>query len=219
MKISILILTHNRPMLFTRAISSVLNTLPGYDVEIIVNNDSCDITEVNDDRVTIKYFYVKSHDLSDIYKFLFDQATGEFVYYLEDDDYIKPDFFCHLNLNADINFMEYVSEPLIREKGVLASYKDMTKNRKASKTVDAQQFISWFDDEEFQLGQILFRKSLVTNFPTGNHLNNDYQLFKHIAIKCKMFYYINKQTWVQTTDGYDNISFPEMNKQSRFTAV
>ena len=43
MKLSILIPTHNRPKLFSRALHSVLNILPKYEIQIIVNNDSNDI--------------------------------------------------------------------------------------------------------------------------------------------------------------------------------
>ena len=57
MKLSILILTHNRPLLFERCINSVLNNLPNYDIEILVNNDSNDITEIHNDKVNI-YYYV-----------------------------------------------------------------------------------------------------------------------------------------------------------------
>jgi glycosyltransferase involved in cell wall biosynthesis len=57
MKLSILILTHNRPILFKRCINSVLNNLPNFDIEILVNNDSKDITEIYHDNVNIFYYY------------------------------------------------------------------------------------------------------------------------------------------------------------------
>lgn len=217
MKLSILILTHNRPKLFTRAISSVLDNLPEYDIEILVNNDTSDIDEIYDDRVSIQYHYFQHDDLSCVYKYLFDLATGEFIYYLEDDDYIKTNFFDCLDLTVDVNFMEYISEPLIREIGPYHSFKKIAKSREIDHKNNTKVFVERFDDEEFQLSQILFRKRLVDKFPTGNIICNDYALFQNIAKCSTMLKYIHEQTWVQTTDGYDNISFPEMNKQSRFT--
>ena len=104
MKLSILILTHNRPKLFTRCITSVLNILPEYKVEILVNNDTNDIQEVYDNKVNIRYFYEQKNDLSDIYKFLYNTAKGEFIYFLEDDDYLKPNFFNGLDFGYDINY-------------------------------------------------------------------------------------------------------------------
>ena len=73
-----------------------------------------------------------------------------------------------------------------------------------------------FDDEEFQLGQILFKKNKLKKFPEGNNIHNDVELFKQLANAGCSFKYIDKQTWVQTTDGKDNISFPNFNKDERF---
>lgn len=216
MKLSILILTHNRPKLFTRAISSVLDNLPEYDIEILANNDTDDIDEIYDDRVSIQYHYFQHDDLSCVYKYLFDLATGEFIYYLEDDDYIMRNFFSSLDLTVDINFMEYISEPLIEDLGPYHSFKKIAKSRDIDHKNNAKVFVDQFDDEEFQLGQIVFRKTLVSSFPTGNNICNDYVLFKHIA-KCEsILKYIYEPTWVQTTDGHDNISFPNLNTDERF---
>ncbi|MAF36177.1 hypothetical protein CL622_03610 [archaeon] len=215
MKLSILILTHNRPKLFIRAINSVLSNLPEYDIEIIVNNDTNDIDEIYDDRVSIQYHYYQHDDLSRVYKYLFDLATGEYIYYLEDDDYIKSNFFGHLDLTVDVNYMEYISEPTIERIGPLAAYKKLSTNRKINHNNEARKFIQQFDDEEFQLGQILFRKEQI-KFPTGNNIHNDVVLFERLAKDGCSFKYIDKQTWVQTTTGKNNISFPNFNKDERF---
>ena len=216
MRLSLLILTHNRPELFKRAINSVLNNLPEYDIEILVNNDTGDIDEIYDDRVSIQYHYFQHDDLSCVYKYLLDLATSEFIYYLEDDDYIMRNFFSSLDLTVDINFMEYVSEPLIKDIGPYHSFKKISKNRRINHKNNAKIFIDQFDDEEFQLGQIVFRKSLIDAFPIGNNVCNDYVLFQHIAMASSMFKYIHEQAWVQTTDGQDNISFPDLNTDERF---
>lgn len=215
MKLSVLILSHNRPRLFHRAIKSVLNNRPDFSVEILVNNDTKDITEVYDDNINIQYLYKQHHDLSKIYECLYRRASGEYIYYLEDDDYIRPNFFINLDLTKDINYMEYVSNPLITRHGPLCSHKKLTVNRKLKHNT-SKEFFELFDDEEFQLGQILFKKILITEFPTGNYLNNDYRLFQNITEKSPSFKYISEQTWVQTSDGNDNISFPDLNTDIRF---
>ncbi len=216
MKISILILTHNRPTLFTRAITSVLDNLPKCKLEILINNDTSDIVKIYNDQVPIKYYNYQNNDLSHIYKFLLEKSVGEFVYYLEDDDYLRPIFFSNLDFSYDINYMEYISEPLIRELGVYNSIKKISKNRNCVHKNLAQNFVEQFDPEEFQLGQIVFRRTLVNKFPTGNLLNNDYNLFSEIAKPGVTFKYIDTQTWIQTTDGRDNISFPSLNVDKRF---
>jgi glycosyltransferase involved in cell wall biosynthesis len=216
MKLSILIPTHNRPKLFSRALHSVLNILPKYEIQIIVNNDSNDIVEQYSDNVCIKYYYYKYNDISSIYRQLFERSSGEFVYFLEDDDYILPNFFNCLDYSYDINYMEYISEPLINLYGPVKALDIISTNRKVNHNNNAQTFFDTFDDEEFQLGQILFDRKLVKDFPTGNHINNDYHLFRNIAKLSKRFKYIKDKTWVQTTDGNDNISFPKLNSDERF---
>ena len=68
MKLTICILSHNRPVLFNRAIESVLSAPRDFDIEILVNNDTQDITEVQSSSVEISYTYLKSEDLSELYE-------------------------------------------------------------------------------------------------------------------------------------------------------
>jgi glycosyltransferase involved in cell wall biosynthesis len=188
-KLSILILTHNRPSLFKRCINSVYVNKPNW-VEVLVNNDSNDIIEEFD----AKYFYIKNDDLSYLYKFLFNKSTGKYIYFLEDDDYLLPNFWDIIELNNSIyNY--------IPDQGYLA-YLDYFIKR--------PNF-----EEYFQLGQIIFEKKLLINFPEGNYIKNDFYLYKEISKKTK-FKYIKKPIYQQTTDGKDNISFKEYNKDERF---
>jgi len=192
--ISILILTHNRPKLFERAIKSIMDNLPDYPVEIIVNNDSNDIEEVEG----ATYYYEKHEDLSHTYKFLLDKATQEYIYFLEDDDYLLPKFFSKLDFKYDINFINYRHEDI-------------------NDCIDRFKRDFAVEEEDFQLGQILFKKSLVKEFPIGNILSNDWTLFQ--SLNKDSMKLIEDILWVQTTDGKDNISFPEYNKDKRFMRV
>ena len=217
MKLSILILTHNRPELFTRSINSILQILPNYDIEILVNNDTKDIEEVYHDDVCIKYYYEQRQDLSDIYKLLYDNATGEFIYFLEDDDYLKSNFFAGLDFKYDINYLEYMSEPLIQDIGPMCQFKRLTAaNRHLLSITSLSLFLDKYNDRDFQLGQIIFKKKLISTFPVGNHINNDVQLFRELGNKDTTIKYIPGQRWVQTTAGGDNISFDNLNKDERF---
>ena len=216
MKLSILIPTHNRPELFKRSINSILNNLPDYPIEIIVNNDSKDITEIHSDQVQIRYNYQTSIDISDIYQLLYDQSRGEYVYILEDDDYIRSNFFDNIIYDSDVLFIEYISEPEIEYYGPVCAYKMMRKNRKYQSLTNLSEFFNVFDDEYFQLSQIIFKNNLIDQVPRGNNIRNDYHLLGMLAeIGCS-FKYIAEQKWVQTTDGMDNISVPELNNDTRF---
>lgn len=216
MKLSICILSHNRPSLFSRAIESVLTAPRNFDLEILVNNDTKDITEVISDSVNISYTYLMSEDLSDIYKHLYVSAQGEFIYYLEDDDYINTQMFSYLDFSYDINYILYTSKPHISEGGISMALERQHMNNHLIHEHNYNKFISAYDCTYFQLGQICFRKEIVEKFPAGNDISNDYNLFQQFNKKSSIKY-INKQLWIQTTDGGDNISFDDLNVDRRFT--
>lgn len=215
MKLSILILTHNRPTLFKRAINSVLNNLPQYDIEIVVNNDTNDIYEIYDDRVSIRYFYFKDDDLSSIYKSLFVHAKGEYVFFLEDDDYIQSNFFTDIDFEHDVYYLDYTSQPLIEEIGPVAQYDRITRsNMHLIDETKLRFFKRRCNFRDFQLSRIIFKKCIVQSFPSGNSINNDAKLFK--SLNGDTIKYMRGSRWIQTTDGNDNISFDKLNKDERF---
>jgi glycosyltransferase involved in cell wall biosynthesis len=214
-KLSILILTHNRPQLFTRCIRSILDQCTDISYEILVNNDSSDIVEVYDNKVNIKYYYQKHYDISKIYKFLYEKSCGEYIYFLEDDDYLDANFFSLLDFNYDINFLNYIQKSYILEYGIVGMFKRFIKPHVHLLDVhNTQEFLSRYDDTDFQLGQILFKRNLIKVFPSGNNINNDYILFS--SLTPSTIKYIQQPTWIQTFDGLDNISFEEFNSDERF---
>lgn len=216
MKLSILILTHNRPNLFERCIKSVLNNLPDFPVEIIVNNDSNDITEIYSDTVNVSYHYKKHKKLTDTYKFLYEQSKGEYIFYLEDDDYIKSYFFKFLNFNYDINFLNYLSKDILNHKKNLITYykRFFNKFKLLSKINDLSEFLNIYKPRDFQFSQIVFKKSGIKCWPKEDNIHNDYKIFKSLDLKTIL--YISKPLWIQTTDGSDNISFKNLNTDKRF---
>lgn len=212
MKLSVLILTHKRPHLFTRAINSVLLNRPE-GVEIIVNNDTRDITEVKGHN--IEYHYENDDDISKLYQLLFEKARGEYIYYLEDDDYTLPNFYSSVDYKHDIYYLEYLSKPVIETNGMKSAVLQSQVN-KHLKELEMTSFVNSIDYEHFQLGQILFKHELVKKFPTGNVLHNDKELFIEASKHAQTFKYIDRPTWMQTLDGCDNISYPTLNTDSRF---
>lgn len=208
MKISVLIPTHNRPKLFKRCLESVLlaNMHHKVDLEIIVNNDSNDIVEMVRDVAT--YHYEQSDNLSDIYKGLFEKATKEYVYFLEDDDIMDIRFFEILdNYNEDIFYFNYSPYNWNIEFVIFMRY--------ANNDYDKETFLAKYDDHHFQFGQICFRKSCldINSFPNDNNLHNDFKIFQRLN---GSFRSINKILYSQTTDGGDNISFKLLNKDTRW---
>ena len=194
--LSILILTHNRPKLFKRCLNSVLNNLPKY-VEIIVNNDSNDIIEI--DHLQVTYHYYKSNNLSNVYKFLLDKSNNDMIMYLEDDDYLVKTFWKnftrYFRKDIDLYYMNYIP--------VANSDLKIGKEFKIEK-----------ENNLFQLSQIIFNKNNVSSFPDDNNIYNDWKLFQQV--KTNKIQLIKVPMFVQTTDGHDNISFKEFNNDKRF---
>ena len=112
MKISFLILTHNRPHLFLRCINSILQFKFSYPVEILVNNDSNDISEINIPDYNIKYFYYNNPNIGYIYKLLFDQSTGEYIFFLEDDDYLSDIF--DISPKAKLTWLVFIIPSILK---------------------------------------------------------------------------------------------------------
>jgi len=198
MKLSILILTHNRPKLFTRCLESVLAQITP-DVEVLVNNDSHDITEVAHPQVS--YFYYSSGSLCEKYKFLLEIAKGEYIYYLEDDDYLTKDFMS-IELDADLVVGNYC--PTYETKDML-TFMTLYKDNNPS----PDQFLDNLNTEHLQLSQHIYKRNTIKDFdfPMDSHIHNDVKLTVHAALKAKSIKTISKVLYYQTIDGGDNISF------------
>ena len=202
-KLSVLILTHNRPDLFQRCLHSVLSQVPEeFPIEIIVNNDSNDIREIQDDRVT--YHYENFEHLSYIYKFLLEESQGEYIYFLEDDDYLTDNFFNKIPLQGNLIAGNYMP---CHDRENLLEYTTINSNE----VLDSKKFIERLDRKRLQLGQHIFKRDTIINFdfPDNSEIENDIALVIHAARNARHVNTINKVLYHQTQDGGDNISFPE----------
>jgi glycosyltransferase involved in cell wall biosynthesis len=112
MKISVIMLTYNREELLTRAIDSILNqTFKDFEF-IIVDNGSTDRSGAIADEYALKDSRIKiihreQGNIGSGRNAGLDAATGEYVAFIDDDDYAESDFLEFLyNLakkhNADI---------------------------------------------------------------------------------------------------------------------
>lgn len=200
MRLSILILTHKRPHLFTRCMTSVLSQI-NPDIEVIVNNDSNDITEIPHPQV--KYYYYNPNSLCEVYEFLLSKATCPHVYFLEDDDYLVGDF-AEQYLNADLivgNYCPKYNTPDLIP--IMTMYRDAM--------LSSEDFIDNLNTEHLQLSQHIYRRKHIIDFdfPRDSHINNDIKLTLHAAAKAKTIRTTSKVFYFQTIDGGDNISFPK----------
>ena len=204
--ISFIILTHNRPKLFERCFNSV-RKLGIENSEIIVNNDTRDITEIRTPNTY--YYYDNEYYLDKIYRDCFHRARGKYVYFLEDDDIILSGFKNAFNKilkdGIDVAICNYWHES------------QCNKYKFNNNIFNKNDFFKKFDDFYFQLGQIIFKKSsavgAISEFK-DNKLNSDFLFFKEI--QSENIVTLSDIIYKQTTDGKDNISFKIYNKDERF---
>ena len=106
MKLSIIIPTYNRSKYISKCIDSVLSQTYK-NIEIIVIDDgSTDNTEeiiknFNDKR--IKYFKNTNHGIGYSRNFGLDKATGDYIFFLDSDDYINADTVDNIFKNIKSN--------------------------------------------------------------------------------------------------------------------
>lgn len=216
--LSILILTHKRPKLFKRCVESVLskyeNCSDKFHLEILVNNDSdtTDLIEYKEIKSDlIKYSYFKSDDLSDVYMHLINSAHGEHIYILEDDDILLSSFFdvYYNNRNKDLILGLYYPEYGLKDISKFMFRKESYKFNYFLNNIFNKDYIKFF-----QLGQIIFKKSIFNTIIKGNYIDNDVYLFKNL--NTDTIHLSNKLLYKQTTDGNDNISFNHLNLNNNF---
>lgn len=164
------------------------------DIEILVNNDSHDIEEYYHEYIPIIYTYNESQNLGTLYKQLFDKASKEYVYFLEDDDIMCRDFFNNLNnCSSDIIYGKY--KPANFDKSFISFFRHFGFVK--------DLFLEEYDDHNFQFGQIVFRKTALDEFPEDNNLDNDFLIFKRLK---GSFEIVSGIFYIQTRDGKDAIS-------------
>jgi len=205
MKLSILIPTHKRPELFKRCLKSARLLLDNNNVEIIVNNDSDDVIP-EDYHPNITYYFNKFDNLSKVYQFLLSKASGEYVYFLEDDDYLVKNF--EVPLVADIIAGNYCPTYNTDDKlTFMRLFNDAL--------LTPEEFVSNLNLEHLQLSQFIFKRKVIEHFPfpMDNNVHNDINLVMFAAKHSKQVLTLNKVLFYQTIDGGDNISFEGTNKE------
>lgn len=205
MDLSFLILTSKRPEQFQKCINSCLNIIDmnkHLKFEIIVNNDSIDIEEISNDtkNCNIQYFY-KQYELNDLYKFIFDKSTGNYIYYLEDDDILLNSFQSVLD-----NLYSYQVHV-----GLYKSFNSKITSQVLMDIVIANQYNTFPKIKYFQLSQMIFKRKEY-KFPETFNLLNDEILFQTVYNESESICYY-KKLFFQQGIGNDNISLHMLLKQ------
>lgn len=191
-KLTIIIPTHNRPVLFKRCLNSALKNKPE-NVEILVNNDSSDIEEIQ--HPNVKYYYKKYDNFFNCFLFLISKVKTEYFYILEDDDILSHTFYNNLN------FLDGKNDLIKGFYVTCETYKTFLKR------IVRDDGFRWF-----QFSQIIFKTSIFDvpklEFKCSPCIHLDWYIYQHLSKKYKVLKTKNI-FFIQTCDGEDNVSFPE----------
>lgn len=205
MLVSVIITTHNRESLLRRAIESVLNqSYP--KIECIVVDDASDVVSNVKDQYSIIYEYIQKSDSkggNHARNVGLSKASGEYVAFLDDDDYWMPDkiekqlnlflskscvlVYCGLNL-------EIVDKDSVKHKVVypLINYQGDISKRILYSICTSTSCI-------FTKRQLIIDEG---GFDENLHFWQEYDLLIRLAQKGE-FYYVNEPLVNYRIDAYD----------------
>lgn len=180
-KLSILILTHNRPEMFHEALATVND---GFikDLEVVVLNNGNDFNLKKKSK--IKYHHKPGLGLTDSYKYLIDQAKGEYAVFLEDDDKLILNVLWEKMMMYDYDL--YLFNYFVNNETNHKFYPKQIWKDKEYKSLDFLMEMHDLDPEaDFHLGQVMFRTKLAKSivFPNTDIIGMDeYFLYKMITL-------------------------------------
>lgn len=202
--LNILVPTHGRRESFFRCIDSirVLDNID-MDIEIIVNCDDDSITQEDIDKIDIgrPVSLFNFQGINEIYRDLYDQATGDFVMYLEDDDIIAEGILKSISL-------------LDRYSAVISLYRPYRKDIIHTMLDELREDTPFkpFIPEFFQLSQVIFEKIPIV-FPTTYCHQNDELILAQIieSIDSDKINYNKNIAFIQGVDG-QNLSLEDIDE-------
>lgn len=213
-RISVIIPTHNREKMCKRAIASVVSQI-FEDYEIIVSNDSDEDYATEGSYIfehpKVTYYKKDPEGYDKNYMFLAEKATGEYIYCLEDDDYlVDKNIFgdciklidSHPNVNA------------VLMNSVL-DFKDALKQKTNFKEVYSnEEVFEMFPDisVDFQFGQVLAKTDIIKPLileevpKRFGSVNTDAFLFLLLCLQEGSLCHVNRVGYMITRNG-DNQSW------------
>ena len=193
MKISVIVPVYNVENYLEKCLNSLVNqTLE--EIEILVINDgstdnSQKIIEVFQSKFPqkIKTFAKENGGLSDARNFGIDRASGNFLAFVDSDDYISENMFLEMYELAIKNEAELVICNLqkVDENGTVTQ--KLTQIPNLSEKIDLEKNFSVFSDLSYFACNKIFKKELFDGkrFQKGMHFE-DIELIPQILLQCKI---------------------------------
>ena len=193
MKISVIVLVYNVENYLEKCLNSLVNqTLE--EIEILVINDGStdDSQKIIDEfqkkfPQKIKVFSKENGGLSDARNFGIDRATGNFLAFVDSDDYVSENMLQEMYDLAIKNEAELVICNLqkVDEHGNVTQ--KLTQIPNFSEKIDMEKNFSVFSDLSYFACNKIFKKELFDGkrFQKGMHFE-DIELIPQILLQCKI---------------------------------
>lgn len=220
MKVSVIVPVYNTAPYLRKCLDSLVNqTL--VDIEIIVVNDGSpdNSQEIIDDFTSkhpqIKGFLKQNGGLSDARNFGIDQAKGEFIGFVDSDDFVSVEMFEKMYQKAMENEADIVLCDLekVNEKG--EAFRDLPQSPQLPERIELEKDFTLFGEMACFACNKLFRKELFKDlkFKKGIHFE-DIELIPQLILVSKIIAKINQPfykyferqdsiTKTHTVKGYD----------------
>lgn len=190
-KVSVIVPVYNVEKYLTKCLDSLVNqTLEDIDI-IVVNDGSLDGSQQIIDHFVgkfpekIKAFQKENGGLSDARNFGLDRATGEFIGFVDSDDYVNPTMFEEMYALAQKHSAEMVICNLqkVDETGKITQ--KLTQIPNMPEKIDLENHFSVFSDLSYFACNKIFKKDLFVDkrFKKGVHFE-DIQLIPQLLLKC-----------------------------------
>ena len=207
-KVSVCVSVHNTERLLSRCLDSVTcQTLKEIEI-VLINNGSTDsslkIMQEYREKFPdiIKVYSQGDMGLAQGRQSGIDNASGEYITFLDADDYVKKDAYEKMYASASNNNVDIVECKTIREGSIIqSSYHGIHETSEILR----DYFLN--DRIPSMIWMRLYRRSLfnVPVFPNIYVNNEDIFAFPCLLYKAKDIYYLNEQLHYYTTDNEQSV--------------
>jgi len=194
-KVSVLVPVYNAHSFLIKCVESILSQTFS-DFELILvddgsiddSGDACDLYALNDSRVRV--FHQANNGISKTREFALQQATGEYVMWVDSDDWIETDMVAMMVQSADNNHSDIVGCNLD------VIWKDTTWKVVSKRTTIEGYRRDMIASQWAVLWRHLFRRSfLIENdihFPEGINNGEDYYFVSKSFLCAHRFSFVDK---------------------------
>lgn len=210
-KVSVIVPVYNTENYLRKCLDSLVNqTLSQIEI-IVVNDGSTDnsqkiIDEYAKEFSKIKSFQKPNGGLSDARNFGIDKVNGQYIGFVDSDDYVSLNMFEKMYKKAIEHQAEIVFCDLekVNEKGKV--FRDLTQSPQLPEKIELEKDFSWFGEMGCFACNKIYKSELFHNnrFKKGVHFE-DIDLISRLVLKSKVVAKIN-QAFYKYFERQDSIS-------------